>query len=361
MFYCDPIKIAEMIRPRMMKDGRYLVSKIAGAGQDPGERKILDEYFRYKEYIDNDEWLSVEAEKRWDPVFLGLADSYENRPVQEARKLEFQNPAYSAAYNLKGDPKDYNKVFTVQAAGCDFDCNYCFVPKKLNAADPSLGKYFSAKDIVKHFLLARSRSKDPMNVLRLSGGNPTIVPEMILDVYRAMKDMKADAYLWVDSNLSTYRYMEALGKDFKEMLGQKDIGVVGCSKGVCADDFSLISGASPDHYKQQFETMRWFLEQRTDFYIYLPALVYGENVEEKMAWFATELKNIDRVLPLRVEMLSVIDYPGAKINFERAGKLGRAMPKTDQRLVFDVWYNKILPSFYSKKDLEKYCCQCFLY
>lgn len=344
----------------MMKDGKFLVARLEGAGQEPQPEKLLDSYFRYKEYIHNPEWQNTPAEDIWNSKFIGLTDNFKNKPIRDVKILEYQNPAYSAAYNLGGDPRDYNKVFTVQLSGCDYDCSYCYVPKQINIADQTLGKYFSGAEIVDNFLAARSKSDAPMKVIRLSGGNPTIVPEIIIDVYRAIKAKNAGAYLWVDSNLSTPRYMESLGNDLRDILNQKDVGVVGCFKGFTAEDFAMLVGAKPEVFEQQFETAAWFLEQKTDFFVYLPALVYG-NVEEKSMSFAKKLNSINKNLALRTEMLEIIDYPGATSNYERTAKLGRPMPTTDQREVFDTWYNMILPQFYNAHDLKKFCCQIPLY
>ena len=333
--------------------------KIEGSGQEWKEKmtKSLDTYFRYKDYIDNKEWFSVSLKEVWSPKFLGLAEDIWSVPIEEVKKLEFQNPSYSAAYRLGGDPREYSKVFTIQLSGCDFDCNYCYVPKQINIANPELGRYFSAKEIVSHFLSAKANSKEPMNVIRISGGNPTIVPEVIVDVYNEIRNQNLDVYLWIDSNLSTVKYLEGLEDNIKNILNQKNVGVVGCFKGICKEDFSLLTGAESEYYKNQFETAKWFLERGTDFYVYLPALVYKNDIEQKLNIFIERLRGIDKNLPLRVEVLEIIDYPGAKLNFERAEKLGRPLPETDQRIVFDLWYNKILPKFYSQEDLSRYCCE----
>ena len=344
----------------MMKNGKYLIAKIEGSGQPRKGKKVLDTYFRYKDYMDNKEWLSASLKEVWSPKFLGLNENIDSVSIKQVKKLEFQNPSYSAANRLGGDPREYSKVFTIQLSGCDFDCNYCYVPKQINIANPELGKYFSAKEIVSHFLSAKENSKEPMNVIRISGGNPTIIPEIIVDVYNEIKKQNLDVYLWIDSNLSTPKYLEKSKEKLKNILNQKNVGVVGCFKGVCKEDFSLLTGAESEYYQKQFETAKWFLERGTDFYVYLPALVYKNNIEEKLTIFVERLREIDKNLLLRVEVLEIIDYPGAKLNFERAKKLGRPLPETDQKIVFDLWYNKILPKFYSQEDLNKYCCEISL-
>ncbi len=360
MNFFNPEKRAEVIRQKMMENGKYLIAQIGDSGQEQKNKKILDTYFRYKDYMDNKEWFSASLEEIWSQKFLGLVDNFKSKPINEIKKLEFQNPAYSAGFNLKKDPRNYSKVFTIQLAGCDFDCNYCYVPKQINVADPALGKFFSAKEIIDYFLSAKEKSKEPMNVVRISGGNPTIVPEIIIDIYQEIKNQNLDVYLWIDSNLSTTKYLENLKNDLKNIFNQKNVGVVGCFKGTCEKDFSILTGAEPQFYESQFKTAEWFLGQGTDFYVYLPALIYENNIEEKLKNFIERLRKLNKNLPLRVEVLEIIDYPGAKLNFERAEKMGRPLPNTDQRIIFDLWHNKLLPEFYSQKDLEKYCCEISL-
>jgi len=357
----SPSERADVIRSRMIRDGKYLIAKITSSVQETNvPHKILNDYFRYKDYMDNEEWFSAPLDEVWSPKFLGLARDIWPVPIKEIKKLEFQNPPYSAARSLGGDPRDYSKVFTIQVAGCDYDCNFCYVPKQINVANPNLGKFFSAKEMIGHFLSAREKSKEPMKVVRISGGNPTIIPEIIIDVYNEIKNQNLEVYLWVDSNLSTSKYLENLEGNLKNILNQKDVGVVGCFKGTCKEDFALLTGAKQEYYKNQFETARWFLDQGTDFYVYLPALVYENDVKRKLENFIRKLRKLNRNLPLRTEVLEIIDYPGAKLNFERAEKLGRALPKTDQKIVFNAWYNEILPQFYPQENLNKYCCELSL-
>jgi uncharacterized Fe-S cluster-containing radical SAM superfamily protein len=232
----------------------------------------------------------------------------------------------------------------------------------MNLANPGLGVYFSPKEIVDNFLTARKSSEIPINVLRITGGEPMIVPEIVRDIYTELerRDMD-DIYLWNDTNLSVLRYLEKLEGDLKDIMQRKNVGIVGCFKGVCKKDFSRLTGARPEFYENQWETARLFLDWKTDFYVYLPALIYKNNIKEKTRTFINELRELNKNLPLRVEMLIIKKYPGAIKNMELKAREGRAMPKTDQREFFELWYNKLLPEFYSRKDLEKFCCEVPLY
>jgi uncharacterized Fe-S cluster-containing radical SAM superfamily protein len=357
----DPEKRAELVRPKMMKDGKFLISRIEGTGQDP---RVIDVYFRYYNYIGDDttmgkKWLEAPPKERWSPKFLGLSPNFESKELKEVKKLQYQNPAYSAAFRLKGklgDPKDFNVAFASQLSGCTYACNFCYVPSQVNAANPALGMFFSPKEIIEHFERAREKSKEPINVLRITGGEPTIVPEIVLGVYDRLEEIP-NTYLWIDTNLSTTKYLLKLEGDLKSIVKKRNVGVVGCFKGFCKDDFSIITGAKPEFYENQFEAAKLFLEWKTDFYVYLPSLIYEDDIKSKARDFMEKLRELNKNLPLRVEMLDIREVGGALENIRQKEKEGRPMPKTDQKVVFDLWYNKLLSKYYSKEMLSKFCCE----
>jgi len=356
----DPEKRAEILRPKMMKDGKYLVSRIEGTGQDP---RFIDVYFRYYDYVDDEtdfgkQWLKISSKERWSLKFLGLVPGFKSRPLKEVKKLEFQNPAYSAAKKMKGDPKDFNRVFASQFSGCTYACNFCYVPSEVNAANSTFGKFFSPKEIIDYFLKARKKSTEPINVLRLTGGEITIIPEVIVDVYSELERRGLDeVYVWNDTNLSTTKYIENIESELKDIMKRNNVGVVGCFKGTTKEDFSELTGADEKFYENQFETAKLIMGWKTDFYSYLPALVYENNIEIKTNEFFERLRELNKNLPLRVEMLVIKEYPGALMNMREKAKQGRPMPTTDQRKVFDLWHNKLLPKHYSKDMLNKFCCE----
>lgn len=347
----SPKTRAKILRKKLLKDNRYLLARIGGAGQDPGERKIITNYFRYKDYIDSTEWLLASEAEKWSAKFLGLGEN-------GFKSTEFQNPTYSAALNLKRNLSEFTKVFTLQVAGCNYSCNYCFVPRELNSGNEKYGKFFSAKKIVDEFLKIKEKSETPMNIIRVSGGECLIIPEIITDLYEQMTKSSPDSYLWIDTNLSTIEIIRKHRSKLAKVLSQKNVGIVGCFKGTTKGDFSLITGADEKFYKDQFETAKILIDLGADLYAYVPAYVYNNNeAEKKLNSFFSELQKINHNFPLRLEMLKVENFPAAKINFKLAKKEGRAIPETPQKTIFNLWYNKILPDHYPKKDLQKFCCQ----
>jgi len=127
---------AKNLRQGLIKNGKFLIAKIESQKQDPEDKKVLGVYFRYKDYINikqNKKWFHSSLKDVWSSKFLGLNSDFLKLPLKNIKKLEFQNPSYSATFRFlgrMGDPRKYTKVFTVQVGGCNYDCIYCFVPEQ---------------------------------------------------------------------------------------------------------------------------------------------------------------------------------------------------------------------------------------
>ena len=364
----NPEELALKLRNRVKKEDRYLIAKISGSEQAPGETKILEDYFRFKDYLDseeNKEWFSASLREVCDAkLWKGLKDNFRELPLESIKKLEFENPCYSAAFRLRGkfigDPRDFAKVFTFQLNACNYDCNYCYVPPVLKTANRGWGKFFNAKEIIDSFLEIRGKYGLKINVLRASGGEIfCIAPDLVYEIYSQIKDRNLDKeiYFWIDTNLSTTKILEKFERELREMFKAKNVGVVGCFKGTCLEDFEILTGRDRKFYEKQFECAKFLIKIGADLYLYLPALVYGRDLKEikgKLSYFITNLEKLNKNLPLRTELLVIIDYPQALENRERCEKLGRPWPKTDQKDVFEIWYN-LLKKKYGEKFWKFQC------
>jgi uncharacterized Fe-S cluster-containing radical SAM superfamily protein len=364
----NPEEVALKLRNRVKKEDRYLIAKISGSEQAPGETKILEDYFRFKDYLDreeNQDWFSASLSKVWDAkLWKGLRKNFRGLPLESIKKLEFENPCYSAAFRLRGkfigDPRDFAKVFTFQLNACNYDCNYCYVPLVLKTPNREWGKFFRAKEIVSAFLEIRKKYNLKMNVIRASGGEIfCIAPDLVYEIYSQIKDRNLDKeiYFWIDTNLSTTKIIKKFERELREMFKAKNVGIVGCFKGTCEEDFEILTGRNRKFYKNQFECTKFLLDLKADLYLYLSALAYGKDlkeIKEKLSYFIENLEKINENLPLRTELLVILDYPQALENRERCQKLGRPWPKTDQKDVFEIWYN-LLKEKYGEKFWKFQC------
>lgn len=371
----DPDALATSNRLLMMRKmagaNEYLVAEIEGSGQAGNS---YDTFFRYKDYVKErpglsqamKDWLKVPGSEIWSPKFLGL-DS------DGVQKLEFQNPAYVAALKLGGDPRDYNRVFVVQLIGCTYECPFCYVPKPINDLNDIHGQYFSAKAIVDAFEKLRAKSfKDDgvdIKVIRITGGEaPTIVPELIVDIWRELdsRGLCKQVYLWIDTNLSTPFFMKHLGASLKDVLKQQNVGIVGCLKAIGNEstgkiEFSLITNCSEEYFANQFETISLIVKEfEADFYLYIIPIIDGtrQQIEARLFDCVFRLRKIDLNLPLRANIIHIhYDYPPVAVNINNASSQGRKLPPTDEKVVLSLWYNSVLPKLYSDSMLSNFRCQ----
>lgn len=365
----DPERLAINLRKKVKRRNRYLIAKISGSKQAPGETKILEDYFRFKDYLDpeeNKDWFSASLNEVWNAkLWKGLRENFRELPLESIKKLEFENPCYSAAFRLKGkftgDSRDFTKVFTFQLNACNYDCNYCYVPLVLKKPSKEWGRFFSAEEIVNSFLEIRKKSDLKMNVLRVSGGEIfCIAPDLVYEIYSQLKDRDLDRkiYYWIDTNLSTTKILEKFENELKEMFKEKNVGIVGCFKGTCEEDFETLTGRGQKFYKKQFECTKFLVDLKADLYLYLPALVYGKDlkeIKEKLNSFIRKLEKINKNLPLKTETLIILDYPQAVENRKRCERLGRPWPRTNQKDVFEIWYSLLKERY--KEKFWKFQCE----
>ena len=123
---------------------------------------------------------------------------------------------------------DYNVPFIVQVGGCNFHdgsetggCHFCFVDNKSNDGRSGPGKVWpSATDCVDSFLAAREKIRKiyqertgydlQLKVIRISGGEPTMVLPWIVDLLLEIDNryLSNDIVLQIDTNLSTWNELD---------------------------------------------------------------------------------------------------------------------------------------------------------
>jgi hypothetical protein len=112
----------------------------------------------------------------------------------------------TAAAQLGGHWTDHNLAAIIQLAACNFRCSYCYVDFRHLAGHDSLPT--TASEIIDEFVALRGRLATQgrsLNILRISGGEPFLAPELILDIDRQMaaRGLVGSCMLKVESNLST--------------------------------------------------------------------------------------------------------------------------------------------------------------
>ncbi len=342
----DPIRFAEKIRPKMidLKNKKVLLASFKGVSQanDIPEAQKFGDYFRVKVYQKRKEIEQGKHNFRNEPA--GIASQRLQKSANEYFKqnTEIRTPTI----------EECNGAFLCQVVnGCNLKCWQCYVDDKNKSANPKYGKFFSAEEILTQFLIESRKAQfltNPdrkVNIIRLSGGDPFLVPEIIIWIIEAIEkfELQDFIYLWVDSNLMTGNfYWEYLTPEQRKKIKKfKNIGFMGCYKGYDKESFTKTCGAHPKFFKKQFEMHRQLLAEGLDVYSYLYPLVYSRystaELKKRISNFISRLQAVGFYSPLRLTTPYTKKYSPTetRLNPERE----RALKA--QYKVIEIWKQEI--------------------
>jgi uncharacterized Fe-S cluster-containing radical SAM superfamily protein len=133
-------------------------------------------------------------------------------------------------YKLNKPWQQYNRLIAVQIPLCPNDCWHCYLPKELYVgAAPSTDDRFevlSSENIIDRFLEQRDTDRahnKHSNVLRITGGEPFLLPELLVECLRLLKEknLDEDIFVWTETNLEPF--VGEPGDAFMDRSPNKDI------------------------------------------------------------------------------------------------------------------------------------------
>ena len=231
----DPKKRAMQLRNTLAsKDGRILVVDFSKTQQRGDTSKIIDAMpnaegklvFRTKANIKP---IDAIASRIYKTEFFDASRRSDDDIKLFVNRQEFDFPLWwmnHAGFSMQ-KIHQYNLPFILQVAGCNFHngtrtggCHYCFVDDKSNDGLISEGKTFlgiadtigsmeRGRENVKALYKEKGIEDMDMKVLRISGGEPTIVLDWALGLWREIEKRRLDIVGQLDTNLSTGTMIDA--------------------------------------------------------------------------------------------------------------------------------------------------------
>lgn len=222
--------------------------------------------------------------------FVDISNMSDSGIEDFVKRQEFDFPLWykhHKDFKMRNVP-DYNPPFILQVAGCNFHdgsqsggCWYCFVDDTSNDGRISDGKTFlSIDETIDSMISARHKLNTEykksgidlnLKVLRTSGGEPTIVLDWILDLWREVERRGLDFVGQIDSNLSTGHLIDRFEntgifeQHTLEKLASYPIKVLTAIKGVdpvnLADNVQAITSMDEQKY-----SIKRFLKAGFDIY-----------------------------------------------------------------------------------------------
>ncbi|MBU2634577.1 MAG: radical SAM protein [Nanoarchaeota archaeon] len=355
----DPIKRALELRKTLIYNDKVLVADFTNTLQGIDTSKVIElmpkatgEFiFRTKVNVKEIDPL---ASKKYKVNFFDITKKTNEEIENFIRKQDFDFPLW-----YKHEPNfsminvlDYNLPLILQVAGCNFHdgsssggCWYCFVDDESNDGKLGKGKVsLSIDELIEGILDARNKiksiyKKEILNidtkVLRISGGEPTIVLDWVLNTWRKISDY--DFVGQIDSNLSTSKvvdYFQEQGiyeDNILEKLAEYPIKVLTALKGV--NEKNLQNNVqSNTTIEAQLESIKKFLKAGFDIY---PQL-YNPNPGS----LETYLKKMDNLIE----------------NFSLRVHLGplKIYAPTAKRLTLEAQRQNIDPDVFIEKKKEEW-------
>lgn len=337
----SPIRLAEKLRPRMIdpENKKILLAVLAKTeqAQDLTKERFFEDIFRSKIYTKKEE--QDKNPFRGEPALVA------------AKKLTIPGKTLVSA-------EECNAVFIGQINGCNLKCWYCYVDNKAKSTNLKYGKFFTTEEYLTQFLIESRKTQNSvnqelkLNILRLSGGEVFIVPEIIFWMIESIEKfgLENSIYLWVDCNLSTENfYWKYLSENQRKKIKNfKNLGVCVCYKGFDEESFlENTCGATPESFNESFLMHKKLIDEGLDVYSYLyPVTSSLDNIENKMRIFIERLqKEIGECAPLRMTTPPIKIYGPTK---ERLSEENKTALK-NQWTAMNVWKQELAKRFNTKE------------
>ena len=234
----NAIERALRLRETLISGDKVLVTNFSDTLQGKDTSKVIDlmpnvetgEYvFRTKI---NSKEIDPLASNVYSRDFFDMTQKGDKEIEDFLKRAEFDFPLW---FKQRWDfsmsrVNEYNAPFILQVAGCNFHdgsetggCTFCFVDDRSNDGMVSSGKtYLGISETVDSFLSAREKIRsfyaekgftNNLRVLRTSGGEPTIVLDWVLGLWKRIESRGlSDIVGQLDSNLSTGSFVQDFEK-----------------------------------------------------------------------------------------------------------------------------------------------------
>lgn len=323
----DPIKRALELRRGLLKENQLLVVDFSDTLQGKDTSRVIDLMpnvsngnFVFRAKVNVKE-IDPVASKEYKVHFFDVSKKTNGEIEDIIKKSEFDFPLWFK-HEKDFDMKrvcDYNPHFILQVAGCNFHdgsssggCWYCFVDDCSNDGKSRNGKsYLRTKETIESLVSARGKIRDfykkeemdvNLKVIRTSGGEPTIVLDWILELWKGIEKRNLDFVGQMDSNLSTgglVDYFEKEGiyeKNILEKLAQYPVKILTALKG-CDEENLQSNVQSLATMEEQKYSLLKFLRAGFDIY----PQMYNPN-PKSLKNYLKEMDKIIKNFSLRVHI-----------------------------------------------------------
>jgi uncharacterized Fe-S cluster-containing radical SAM superfamily protein len=162
-----------------------------------------------------------------------------------------------------------------------------------------IGRFYSPTKIAEHLVTLAQKYK--LNLLRVSGGEPTLGKQHLLQLLDALKGRGFSFILETNGVLIAYddNYSISLSKyDFVHVR----VSLKGCNE----EEFAMLTGAKPEGFKLQLKALQKLIDAGVSCH---PSVMASFSPKKNLQKLTHRLKQISSNLAEKLEIEELILYP----------------------------------------------------
>ncbi|MEM0021002.1 MAG: radical SAM protein [Fervidicoccaceae archaeon] len=231
-------------------------------------------------------------EEAYDPFELG-------KKVESAVSRKVKDSVLRKYYRFRGGSW-YGGIATADVIGCNLRCSFCWGWRERERYE-FIGEMMSPEDVVKRLLsISEKRGYERM---RVSGGEPTLVFEHLVQVLDALKKASS-SYIFI---LETNGLLLGRFPEYASLLSQYSFLHVRVSiKGCNDEDFEVLTGARRDFFRYQLQALKNLRDSNVSVH---PAIMISFSKKEECERLKDLIYEIDEAFIGNIEEEIVILYP----------------------------------------------------
>ncbi len=200
----------------------------------------------------------------------------------------------------------YGGIATADCCGCNLKCLFCWSGKPRDHA-ATIGTFYEAFEVAR--ALTATARKHRYGLVRISGNEPTLGKNHLLRVIHAVKQAGLAFILETNGLLVDLPLAKALSV-------YSNLHVRVSLKGTDGEEFSRLTGARPEAFRQQLMALQNLLVAGVSCH---PAVMTSFSPSEKVVRLREKLRAISPDLESNLEVETIILYPHVIKRLRAAG------------------------------------------
>lgn len=193
----------------------------------------------------------------------------------------------------------YGGIVTADCVGCGLLCRFCWVSDVVASRPASAGIFYTPRHVAESLVSLARKCK--LDLLRISGGEPTIGKQHLLAV---LDNLKGEGYRFI---LETNGIPIAYNEDYAERLTEYNFVHVRVSlKGCSEEEFAKLTGAKPEGFRLQLKALQKLAEAGVSCH---PSVMASFSTRESLRLLLERLKQISPKMAEEIEIEELILYP----------------------------------------------------